>query len=520
MIQHLSLFNLKGNGLILGMLLPFLLILGACQQHQLVFDSQVSKNEQPSKVYLYVDHSGSMQGFFNAQRSDAVEFIGKLSTDLKQEGIPIQFMRFGNKIETIANNFREFKTYALDSNIYIGKSNVYSDVLDSIAQRQKEEPKALFLVLTDGVLSVPFGKSISAEKAATQDALANFTLAANSIGVFHYVKYFRGTYYAQPQDLKISHNGFRNFFTFSFGDQRYDPFLQSLLTKDKKINTYQFFKKSAYENQVQNNLQCSAQLMANQRVKCVLNIDPYYYKQGQYWNNWQVVNDKKEKLDNIQVNTKKIGNNQLELTVDFRQAQTKLAKNKPYFLRLDRKMAINVAWEKLFYPDTVAKETKALIDHTKTFQLKALLEAFHYLYRNDYVLEIPLKIQPKYTNYVSGLYTFFLGQQPTSCWMKYTYYLLFGLALMVSIAIAVYVFVFNQSLVRNKGLYHLRFGGLVVAAVLLLSLGIPYLLYCNHCAYSLSFFTVVFHAVVNGVFSFIPFILFMLIHYKFSDITY
>lgn len=516
---HYLKFPVFSRKTLLSALLWPLVCLGACQQQkQLVFEAQKHKKAHPERVHIFLDRSGSMHGFFHRQKSDAVDFISELSIDLKQRDIPVHFYSFGNRIDSIADNLRKFKNRALDSNIYVGGNNLYSLVLDSIAQKQQNNPEELYLMLTDGVLSVPRHKSLSAEKAAIKDALAGFSRGAHSIGVFQYRMYYQGIYYAQPHDTKVPHQGKRNFYAFTFGHQRFDGLMQDLLTNQKKAQRYQYFKSQGRQSQVQKDLACAPQLVANQRVKCLFQLPTGKACPANYWNDWEVMNAQKEVMPKVTVQAQKHQENELELILDFSQVEETLKADQPYFLRFKKYLTIDPAWKALEYPDSVQAEPRQveLVDHTKTFQLHTLLSAFHYLYKDSPMLEVPFRVKPYHTNYAIGrLYTFALGQQPVACWTRYLYYLLFGLACVVGLAVGVYVVRFNRELIRNKGPYRrVAIGGLSATVVIILSIGLMYLFNCNTCTHQMSFWTILGHAGLSGLWSLLPFFVFIFLQDK------
>ena len=139
-----------------------LLLTTACDSRLQTQISYPDHSVAPTKVVVYIDHSRSMQGYFNGN-SQGSEMLSQLTTNLEMAGIPTDFFKFAATPDHISSEPETARMALFDADFFDGQHNAWSASLASICDSLN--PGELAIVLSDGVLSPPPGMT-SAQEAA------------------------------------------------------------------------------------------------------------------------------------------------------------------------------------------------------------------------------------------------------------------------------------------------------------------------------------------------------------------
>ena len=431
------------------------LLINSCSQRQLVFSVNDVSLQYPQKVFVFLDYSASMQGFFNTNRSDAIELISNIYINLDKKKVELTFYQFGNNVSKISDKFDDFHKRAFNPSFYNGSNNLYSIPLDSIAKMQKANPRAAFLIFTDGVVSAP-GNQLTKEKARIKTALARNHDQHYTMGLFQYRFAFNGKYYAQPHETEVNHQGKRNFFALSIAPSSYDNALQRLMVFEDKLKNAQNFRQKAYQRLLQVPEQCNPQLIANDQLHCTIEIESDKVASlslAKLTESFVLTHLDHTPLKGVTCQVNQVGN-KIQLHINFSKSDEQV-KGK-YLLKLNEKVKSNNDWVKILYPNFKELDEEprvdSLIRHEYTFRLDILLDAFEFIYQDSPVFEIPLEIN-KYKSmlgFAKGIYTIPWGEQIAIDWLHSVYFILFLLFLITPTIPALFFYKVHLPIVENS----------------------------------------------------------------------
>jgi len=419
-------------------LLLILFIISACSQQELVFNDNTKntpKKQDKPNISVYLDISQSMRGFFIKDKTNgtAIELIGHIDRAFSSNS---KYFKFDDKCEVIAEAHNSFSNKVLDSKLFFGKSNLYSEAFKSFDKNRKEGE--ITIIATDGVPSPSVYKGIALEMADIEAALAGYKSDKNFIAVYQYRLEYDGMYPRQPDgtraDFKLPpkdttslHKGKRNFFLFVMGDIEQAHFLKDAFIHERNVERYQYFGNNAYKSLLALPESLCALLVTNDKVSFELAVETSAVDEKTLTNvkdeALEVLNDKGEVIKSVSTKIDKIDKNKYNFTLDFSKTKPKVGKGK-YKLKFKKPLNVNENWAGICYPDSVNNE--ALVNHELTFQLKPLLKAFRDAYREFPVGDIPFEIKTNNANPLTGLYTLFflIGQPGDNVWNSIYYVLI------------------------------------------------------------------------------------------------
>lgn len=432
----------------------FLTFLSSCSQYYEVQIPQVDatsatpcafKGQKPKKIYVYLDCSESVKGFFYGQ-SEVRDYIDNTLTDLSLCGdIPVEYYKFDIDSAKIANNRKEF-VGNMQPSFFSCKGNSYSQVISNITRQENKD--ALMLIFTDGVPSIQPPKSGSSgvdstigkrvqllmdEQSQLRSVVVDYASAFNkSISLFQYNFKFQGNVLLQPLDDRGDWiNQPRNFFTIGLTDIKYADFLNYLLItrNTKKSNIKQQFN-GAYNALVSVRTKNATAFAANKQVELELEMDsslPYTVsdlkRQLQIWQEGQQLGNVP-----IDVNASKTPHT-FNCLIDFSKVSLN-AKDNDFYLVLNQKNTLqDTLWKSLMYPSNIDRETYKTVKHNKTYRLDILVDAFGYANRDKPVMIKPISIVSSgaigWQRVFGAPYQLFLGQQNDPTWANLIYWRIF-----------------------------------------------------------------------------------------------
>jgi hypothetical protein len=401
---------------IIGLFL--ILFLSACSKYQEVEILNVNAEKiKPQKVTLFVDCSVSMKGFFN--KTDASNILSNIGSDINRDGIEVEFHKFNAQSDSIASNIEAF-TSSLNGDFFNCEQNMFSAPFKSIASKISDNDIAI--ILTDAVISTSgTSRTISDESASLKNIIADDQRERNNVfGLFHYLFDYNGNYYAQPSDKHFATGDIqRNFYIFSFGNNRFNSYLNEVIIRRNKPDNYQYFT-NAYDDFIKIETIENFTFVAGDKfsLSMIIDEDATGLKLEDLQRYLQITRDTTA-LDKAAVKVTTTSTpNTYKVDVDLSQVKDLKIEGK-YTLRLNQKTKVKDEILALNY--NVAEEPKnnEEIDHAKTYSLdEGVLKALAYCYQDSYLFESELSIKPaEKTNVFSGLYTIILGKQANSEWL-------------------------------------------------------------------------------------------------------
>lgn len=426
-------FNSKWISVVL-----IVLVFSGCGYRE--FEIQNEGELLPSKIHVYLDCSGSMQGFFRTSRnSSVIDLIGNMNTDFVQNDVKVVFHKFDNQTALVSEGFEVFSDSALTSSFYNCGNNLYSVPLREIAHAMDSLPNELHLVLTDGVVSTD---NPSREKSKLLDVLAKFSKSDNSnISLYQYSFGFDGLYYPQPprpgnynHELSVRTGPVnRNFYTIALGNARYKSFLDGIFLEDNHADNSEHFN-SYEEEKVRIERVCDSRYVVDGTFYLKAWITDELASNDAFLNSFYSISIDKESL--IDLNPLGAGEYLMEVSLP-KSGEIENLKIINKYDQID-----SSKWWSLDYDIEREPSDAGLIDHSKTFQLDVLVKAFSNIYRDEpsYKQSIIIK-KADHSSLFSGLYTFILGQQKEGFWLTTNIYAKLSLtSIVLSLIIAVTFF--------------------------------------------------------------------------------
>ncbi len=440
-----------------------------------------------------------MAGFFN--KAEAITLIGNINTELIKKAIPTGFSKFNETCDSLTDSYSSFNQTALNRKFYTGKSNVYSapirEILDRMASSENTFSSS-HIIFTDGVVSV---KKFHQEIAVLKSILAEFTKQQDvNISIYAYRMPFSGTYYSQPSNKEVkSLNVERNFYAIVFSKLKHLTFLNNLLGQEKQIVTYQHFN-GHYNGAVQLLPQYKNTPVVNNNINLTLNSNATY---DNILNLNLVITDtlgrEIEKSDVI--------TDEETMTLSFHK-KTRIPNR--FFIKSKKNNYLFPSWDSLDYAIESEPTSAKTIDHSKTFRLKLLLEAFQYVMKDSPLLESEVQIDRSTELGVESIYTLFLDEQPQKVWYK-LYFLLLILAILSSAIITVGFYFINTDNWQWFNYSHYKSWGVFLITTSLSVLATSFLVIiltdCKDCFEEISITTAIKHSILNAIYTAIFFII-------------
>lgn len=380
-------------------------------------------NQKPSRVLVYIDHSMSMQGYFN-NGLEANKLLNNLNNYLETQSVEVAYFKFSATPQFISSNIQEARTALFADTFFNGQHNEWSASLQSIVDTLAHGEIAL--VLSDGALSPPPNKTAAQEAADLSALLSRFGKErSNNAGLFHYRLPFTGRYYAQPSDAHIElSNETRNFFLLALGEDAHTGFLTGFIQRDHRPAFHTFFG-NAMQNHVLLEPLCAPNLGTDGNVGFnlqtwgpALELDPEALAMGMQHN---------QQLESF-VNDS--GTIEVRLALPADSVATPFT----YAMSLHLPYAVPYGWQTLNHD---APENPDSLNHGTTYKLGVLTEALEQGFRDqpEWEASIHLSEWPE-SSLFAWNYVPLWGQRGSAGWTLNVYWKLFWLWLIVPAMLA------------------------------------------------------------------------------------
>lgn len=377
------------------------------------------EDSKPSKVHIYLDCSRSMQGFFSTGiESKAVEILGNINTEFVKQGIDVDFHRFDNGVEVFANSFGEFSEAALNPYFYRCQNNLFSAPLKEITSAIDSLPSDLHIIVTDGVTST---YNPERELADLKNILAQYSKIEDSnISLYQYTFPFNGRYFPQPPYINkttlrersiLTGSVERNFYAIGFGKQQFISFLDEIFLEKNRALLNQHFNGYLNKDISLSHID-DANLLAKSQVLLTLNLPENLQDRESILSSLNVTDLKGDKID---FSTSQSGKSQFLLTIQS-SAKPELDTIK---VIVSHRGEFSTKWDSLNYEVTREPLSSTEIDHSKTFQLDLLVDAFSYVYLNSpsFSRKVILKKSER-RSFFGPIYFGFPGRQKHRFWVE------------------------------------------------------------------------------------------------------